>query len=48
MQNPEHFRAENKHMHRYMSTCTGTHVGKRGSGVHVEHVPVHVVAAAPV
>ena len=40
-----HFRAENEHMYRYMSSCTGTHGGKRGSGqhvpVHVEHVPVH-------
>ena len=38
--------------YRYMSSYTGTHVGKRGSGqhvpVHVEHVPVHVVPAAPV
>ena len=39
-----HFRVENEHMYRYMSSCTGTHGGKRGSGqhvpVHVEHVPV--------
>ena len=44
-----HFRAENEHMYRYMSSCTGTHGGKRGSGQHVpihpyssQHVPVHV------
>ena len=52
MKNPKHFRAENEHMYRYMSSCTGTHVGKRGSGqhvpVHVEHVPVHVVPIASV
>ena len=52
MQNLEHFRAENEHMYRYMSSCTDTHGEKRGSGqhvpVHVEHVPVHVVPAAPV
>ena len=41
-----HYWAENEHMYRYMSSCTGTHGGKIGScqhvPIHVEHIPVHV------
>ena len=52
MQNPEHFREENKHLYQYRSSCTGTHGKKRGSvqlvPVQVEHVPVHPSSEQPV
>ena len=52
MQNPEHFRAENEHLYRYGSSCTGTHGEKRGSGqpvpVQVEPVPVRPSSGQPV
>ena len=52
MQNPEHFQAENEHLYRYRSSCTGTHGKKRGSVqpvlVQVELVPVHPSSEQPV
>ena len=45
MQNPEHFRAENEHLYRYKSSCTGTHGKKRGS---VQPVPVHPSSEQPI
>ena len=52
MQNLEHFRAENEHLYRYRSSCTGTHGEKRSSGqpvpVQVEPVPVHLSSEQPI
>ena len=45
MQNPEHFRAENEHLYRYRSSCTGTHGEKKGNG---QPVPVHPSGGQPV
>ena len=45
MQNPEHSRAENEHLYRYRSSCTGTHGVKMGSG---QPVPVHPSNEQPV
>ena len=52
MQNPEHSRAENKHLYRYRSSCTSTHGAKMGSGqpvpVQVEPVLVHPSSEQPI
>ena len=45
-------RAENEHLYRYQSRCTGTPCAKMGSGqlvpVQVEPVPVHPSSEQPV
>ena len=52
MQNPEHSRAENEHLYRYRSSCTGTHGVKMVSGqpipVQVEPISVHPNSEQPV
>ena len=46
------FRAENEHLYRYRSSCTGTPCAKMGSGqpvpVQVEPVPVHPSSEQPI
>ena len=45
-------RAENEHLYRYRSSCTGTPCAKMGSGqpvrVQVEPVPVHPSSEQPI
>ena len=45
-------RAENEHLYRYRSSCTGTPYAKMGSGqpvpVQVEPVPVHPSSEQPI